>query len=44
MAERLGMRREGLFREEHLVKGEWVDSLYYAVLADEWAAMPPAAT
>jgi RimJ/RimL family protein N-acetyltransferase len=42
MAERLGMRREGHFREELLVKGEWVDSLYYAVLADEWAAMPPA--
>ena len=41
-AERLGMRLEGRFREEHLVKGEWVDSLYYAVLADEWAATPPA--
>ncbi|MBM7024677.1 GNAT family N-acetyltransferase [Clavibacter zhangzhiyongii] len=43
MAERLGMRREGHFREELRVKGEWVDSLYYAVLADEWAATPPGA-
>jgi RimJ/RimL family protein N-acetyltransferase len=43
MAERLGMRREGHFREELRVKGEWVDSLYYAVLADEWAATPSGA-
>ena len=42
MAERLGMRLEGRFREEHFLKGEWTDSLYYAVLADEWAATPPA--
>lgn len=35
--EKLGMRREGLLRENARVKGEWVDSLIYAVLAREWA-------
>ena len=34
--ERLGMRREALFRENELVKGEWTDELVYALLEDEW--------
>jgi len=34
--ERLGMRREALFRENELVKGEWTDEVIYAVLATEW--------
>ena len=36
--ERLGMRREAHLRENELVKGEWVDELVYAILADEWRA------
>jgi RimJ/RimL family protein N-acetyltransferase len=34
--ERLGMRREAHLRENEFVKGEWVDELVYAILADEW--------
>lgn len=34
---KLGMRREGLLRENAFVKGAWVDSLIYAVLAREWS-------
>jgi RimJ/RimL family protein N-acetyltransferase len=34
--EKIGMRREGWLRENARVKGEWVDSLIYAVLAREW--------
>ena len=36
--ERLGMRREALFRENALVKGAWEDEFIYGVLAKEWAA------
>ena len=36
--ERIGMRREGVFRENELFKGEWVDEVVYAILADEWRA------
>lgn len=38
LAEKLGMKREGLLREHSCVKGEWCDSLFYAVLASEWPA------
>lgn len=31
-----GFEREGRFREEKFVDGEWVDAFQYAVLADEW--------
>lgn len=34
--EKLGMRREGHLRENAWVKGEWVDSLIYAILEREW--------
>ena len=34
--ERLGMRREAHLRENEHVKGEWVDELVYAILAEEW--------
>lgn len=34
--EKLGMRREALFKKDVLQKGEWRDSYLYAVLADEW--------
>ncbi len=35
---KLGMRQEGHLREESLVRGEWRDSLLFAVLAHEWRA------
>ncbi len=34
--ERLGMRREGHHVQNVFLKGEWCDSLIYAVLASEW--------
>lgn len=34
--EKLGMKREGLFREHRLVRGEWKDYFYYAILEQEW--------
>ena len=37
--EKIGMRREGHLIENTFIKGEWVDSLIYAILAREW---PPA--
>lgn len=37
LLETLGMRREGHLQENARIKGEWVDSLIYAVLAREWA-------
>jgi RimJ/RimL family protein N-acetyltransferase len=34
--ERLGMRREGHFREAIFRNGEWLDVLIYGILAAEW--------
>ena len=34
--ERLGMRREGVFLQSELVKGEWADDLVSAILESEW--------
>ncbi|MHA7066223.1 GNAT family N-acetyltransferase [Azospirillum argentinense] len=34
--EKLGMRREGEFRADKLVKGTWRNSYLYAILAEEW--------
>ncbi len=36
LMERLGMRREGHHVQNLWVKGEWCDSLIYAMLASEW--------
>ncbi len=36
--EKLGMRQEAHFRENAFIKGEWCDSLIYAVLDREWRA------
>ena len=38
--EKLGMRREGLFKKDVLQKGESRDSYLYAVLAEEWDSAP----
>lgn len=37
LCERLGMRREAHRLQDYWSKGEWTDSLQYAVLASEWA-------
>jgi RimJ/RimL family protein N-acetyltransferase len=34
--QRLGMRREGHFRDGKLIKGAWRNRYLYAVLAEEW--------
>jgi ribosomal-protein-alanine N-acetyltransferase len=36
--EKLGMRREGLFRTDRQIKGAWRDTFIYAILAEEWTA------
>lgn len=38
LAERLGMRREAHFVLNEVFKGEWADTVIYAILAEEWAA------
>jgi [ribosomal protein S5]-alanine N-acetyltransferase len=35
---KLGMRREGRFRMDRMIKGDWRDTYLYAILADEWRA------
>ncbi|MBW6439720.1 GNAT family N-acetyltransferase [Actinoplanes hulinensis] len=37
LLERLGFRREGLLRQQTLIKGEWTDDLLYGLLATEWS-------
>jgi RimJ/RimL family protein N-acetyltransferase len=41
LMERLGMRREAHLLENELVKGEWVGTLVYAMLAGEWLRRAP---
>jgi RimJ/RimL family protein N-acetyltransferase len=36
--EKLGMQLEGRFRENRYYQDRWWDSLYYAILVDEWNA------
>ena len=36
LLERVGMRREGVLRQEAFIKGEWWDVVYWALLASEW--------
>ena len=38
LMEKLGMRREAHLRENWWLKGEWCDSLIYAILDHEWSA------
>lgn len=40
LLERLGFRREGHLRKDEYLRGQWRDSLVYAVLADEWRVPP----
>lgn len=39
LAQRIGFRWEGLFRENFHRDGEFLDSIYYAMLAREWRAL-----
>lgn len=36
LMERLGMRREGYFREAKRLEDGWIDVVVYGILADEW--------
>lgn len=36
IAQKLGMQREGRLRERYFKQGEWVDTVTYSILADEW--------
>ena len=36
--EKIGMKREGHFREKEFFKGKWWDGLLYAILDHEWQA------
>jgi RimJ/RimL family protein N-acetyltransferase len=38
VAARIGMRREALLVEDERVKGEWRDTLFFAILEREWRA------
>ena len=38
--ERLGMRREGHFRQSGFANGDWHDEYLYALLREEWLARP----
>jgi RimJ/RimL family protein N-acetyltransferase len=34
--EKSGFQKEGTFRKEYFVRGEWVDSCVYGILREEW--------
>jgi RimJ/RimL family protein N-acetyltransferase len=38
--QKIGMRREGLFRENVWANGKWRDSVAYAILEPEWSGRP----
>lgn len=40
LCERLGMRREAHHVKDRWTKGEWLDTVVYAILDEEWAARP----
>ena len=37
--EKVGMRREGCFKHDYQIRGVWRDTLAFAILSDEWAAL-----
>lgn len=37
LLERIGMRREGHFRQCSFVKGEWIDDYLYGVMENQWS-------
>lgn len=42
LLERLGLRREGHFRQNLWFKGKWTDEYLYAILREEWQQRSPA--
>jgi len=40
IAEKLGFSREGVLREELLIRGRWVDHTLYSLLEQEWRTSP----
>jgi len=40
IAEKLGFSREGILREELLIRGRWVDHTIYSLLEQEWRSSP----
>ncbi|MBZ0188838.1 MAG: GNAT family N-acetyltransferase [Candidatus Obscuribacterales bacterium] len=36
--EKCGMRREAHYKQDMLIKGQWRDSFFYAILQEEWQA------
>lgn len=36
LVERIGLRKEGHFKQSLLIDGVWVDDLIYAILKEEW--------
>ncbi len=36
LLEKLGVRREGEFVQDHLAKGEWANTVWWALLAEEY--------
>jgi RimJ/RimL family protein N-acetyltransferase len=40
LLEKLGMRKEGLFKRSVKIRGQWEDDVVYAVLREEWASKP----
>jgi RimJ/RimL family protein N-acetyltransferase len=34
--ENVGFKKEGTFRKEYFVRGEWRDSCTYSILREEW--------
>ncbi len=42
VAERAGFRREGTFKQAFFRDGEYLDSVFYAMLFEEWLARQPA--
>ena len=41
LMERIGMRREGLLKQNVLHQGQWADTLVYGLVAEEWASIRP---
>lgn len=38
VGDKVGLRREGVFRQDHLLNGEWADTAWYAMLNEEYQA------
>ena len=38
--EKLGMQREALMRRHRLIRGEYVDDVFYGILREEWSPPP----